>query len=221
MSIRAVAWVLDRSPAEGTDLLVMIALADFADESGLSWPSVRRLAHRARVSERTARRALRNLEAIGQVTTDGGGGRASNRYRLTFADPLPLPGSTPVNLAGVPGQADPRSDSPPRTQLRPGTPDTAVSAEPSMNHQLPPLPPASGGRRKCRRHQRPRAGCEDCQIVLPALQPWCGECDPAGEDSPSGRMVTLPTDAAGKETVAPCPRCHPSAPVVTELDVVL
>lgn len=200
MSIRAVAWVLDHSPAAGTDLLVLIALADYANETGLCWPSMRRLAHRARISERTARRAIRSLEGIGQVVTEVGGTarQGSSRYRLTFADPLPID-VPPVILSG--GQDD-----------RP--PDTALSAPPG--HSLvrrttnepttPPAPPPSGGATAtpCKAHKRARRSCPDCQAgPPPPLPPWCGRCD---GPEPARRFVD---DGAGG--VKPCPECHPGA----------
>ena len=58
MSIRAINRVWENSMATGADLLVMLALADFADEYGRSYPSTITLARKARVNERTAHRAV-------------------------------------------------------------------------------------------------------------------------------------------------------------------
>lgn len=38
----------------------------------------------------------------------------------------------------------------------------------------------------------------------PKVPPWCGQCDPAGQDSPAARLVT-----GADGGVLPCPRCHP------------
>lgn len=213
MSIRAVAWALDHSPATATDLLVLIAVADFTDDTGLAWPSIRTLAHRARVSERTVQRCIRNLEAMGQLTVDTGGqaGRNSSRYRLTFADQLPLsiPGDPASSRPAEGDNLTPRQSDTGDTYDTPGV--TPVSPEPPIE-PIPPLPPAGGGRRACRRHTRRRRNCDDCQRTIPTLPDWCGDCDPNGATDPSARFVTVIT--ADGEQVRPCPTCHPSRALV-------
>lgn len=69
MSVRATLWVLDEAPV--TDMrhfAVLIALADNASDTGRGcWPAVRTIARRARCSERTVHRILRELEALGVI----------------------------------------------------------------------------------------------------------------------------------------------------------
>lgn len=148
MSIKVMTWVWDHSPASGTDLLMLLAIADHAGDDGRdAWPSVRKLAQRTRLDERTVRRVLKRLADDGHIVVRAGGGRRSNRYEIPMTSDntelsTPLAdchlgqNATPGNLPGHPGQ-DARA---PRAQLRPGTPDTAAPPEPSYNRPLPLLP---------------------------------------------------------------------------------
>lgn len=90
MSLKATLWVLDGLPGLGAGrTLVMLALADFADEDGTCWPSQETIARRARMSDRNVRRHLAWLEAQGLVAierrwvqSEGRARRISSRYRL-------------------------------------------------------------------------------------------------------------------------------------------
>ena len=79
------AWVLNHSTTSGTDRLVLLGIANHADEYGENaWPSVPTLARYAGVGERATRYALRNLEDAGHIITEGRkGGRVDSdpRYR--------------------------------------------------------------------------------------------------------------------------------------------
>jgi DNA-binding transcriptional MocR family regulator len=89
--------------------LVLIALSEFANDKGFCWPSVRTLAIRCEVSERTIQRELRKLEANGQLKTKISTGRTSNRYTITptisqgsNGQPLPIDGDTLTISRGKP-----------------------------------------------------------------------------------------------------------------------
>jgi len=91
MSIRAMtwAWTAALSP---TPKLVLMALADIADDQGLCWPSVKALARKCSLSERSVQRVLRSLESEDFLSVEAqfrkDGSRSSNRYRLAL-DALP------------------------------------------------------------------------------------------------------------------------------------
>ena len=83
MSIRVINRVWEHAPSAGTALLLLLALADHANDDGICWPSVDTLAHKARTSERSVQRLLRDLEKDGEVYIETGGGRAHpNRYAV-------------------------------------------------------------------------------------------------------------------------------------------
>lgn len=63
MSVDVVAWVFRHSEATGNDRLVLLAIADEADDDGTNaFPSIDRIALKARVPKRTVMRCLTRLE---------------------------------------------------------------------------------------------------------------------------------------------------------------
>lgn len=69
----------------GSEALVLLALADQANDEGLCWPAQEKLAPKARQSVSTLRRSLRSLEKMGLLTTitrSSTRGRRSNLYLL-------------------------------------------------------------------------------------------------------------------------------------------
>jgi hypothetical protein len=119
MSVRVLTWVWDHSASQGTDRLVLLALADSADDSGSCWPSMLTISRKAKVSERTARRAIRTLEDAGEVRSVRGGGMTSNRYRIMLDPRVQV---VPDN----PGQSDPPVNVTPGTDDRGGQSDPAT-----------------------------------------------------------------------------------------------
>ncbi|GAG42153.1 unnamed protein product, partial [marine sediment metagenome] len=67
MSIKIMTRVWDHSKQEGTKLLLLLALADFARDDGTAWPSVDTLAKKARCKRRNAQYILRELAEIGEI----------------------------------------------------------------------------------------------------------------------------------------------------------
>ncbi len=68
MSRRAEQLVWERSRAKGSDLLVLLCIADCATHEGRNaWPSVRHLSDHARLSERGTRYVLHRLESQGEI----------------------------------------------------------------------------------------------------------------------------------------------------------
>lgn len=67
MSIRLMARVWDDTRFRGTELLVLLCLADHANDNGICWPSVATIARRARCSKRQAFRHLKALEDEGWI----------------------------------------------------------------------------------------------------------------------------------------------------------
>ncbi len=127
MSNKYLTLVWEHSRAKGSELLVLLAIADHADESGHAYPGIARLAKKARIDERSVRRAIKALERIGEIRADRGGGRKSSRYwvltNLTNDSLSPHPGqSVTPGVTPAPPQ--------PGRQCQ-GSPDIAVSPEPS------------------------------------------------------------------------------------------
>ena len=72
MSIRVMTMVWDVFPASGSELLAMLALADWCDDQGGSlYPSMRAVAQKIRVSEKQARRIVQGFVSSGYLAVVG------------------------------------------------------------------------------------------------------------------------------------------------------
>lgn len=65
----------ESGPKNKTQLLVLLALADFANDEGHCWPSMATIAKKARLTDRGARKVVRQLEADGWLEVRIGAGR--------------------------------------------------------------------------------------------------------------------------------------------------
>lgn len=67
MSIKILSRVWDESQASGSALLMLLAIADFADDNGKAYPSKTTLAHKSRMSPRSVQRIIADLEQSGEL----------------------------------------------------------------------------------------------------------------------------------------------------------
>jgi hypothetical protein len=66
-----------------SELLVLLALADWANDDGYCWPTISALATKARLSERAVQQILGRLTTTGRIRRIQGGGRGrANRYQV-------------------------------------------------------------------------------------------------------------------------------------------
>lgn len=109
MSTRALNWVWSLDELGPSETLVLLALADQANDDGLAWPAQGSLAKRARQTDRNVRRMLVRLQGLGLLEVEhrsSTGGRRSNRYRLHVGRQLGADGGNslesrqPDNLSG-------------------------------------------------------------------------------------------------------------------------
>ena len=128
MSVRIMAGVWETAPVRSGELLVLLALADHANDSGTCFPSVARLAERARLSLRQTQRVLRHLEQTGLINRQPHGGRrGTDLFTVRTPDILTSPQATPTTASGD------IHDAQGSCQMSPGT-----VREPSKN---PPIVP--------------------------------------------------------------------------------
>lgn len=83
MSIKLVGYIFD-TDLPPTETLLMLALADYADQTGKCWPSKETLARRSRVSKRTVDKYINKLSENGWLEITYLGGRKSNVYTLNI-----------------------------------------------------------------------------------------------------------------------------------------
>lgn len=88
-------WAVDDDRLGGYDLLVYMALIRHADNTGVCWPSLERLAKIARCSQPTVSKSLNRLEQLGYIRRVKADGRA-NRYHVSVWKPTPKHGYDPA-----------------------------------------------------------------------------------------------------------------------------
>lgn len=90
MSIQYIATALDRVPGlSSSEAFVLVVLCNSASDDTLEcWPSIKTIARRTRLDERTVRRCLRRLEELELIETATGGHQygknTASRYRMRF-----------------------------------------------------------------------------------------------------------------------------------------
>lgn len=89
-------WVVDDDRLGAYDLLVYMALIRHADNTGVCWPSLERIAKIARCSQPTASKSINLLEQLGYIRRIKTDGRA-NRYHVSLWKPTPKPGYDPTH----------------------------------------------------------------------------------------------------------------------------
>jgi Helix-turn-helix domain len=114
VSVRVSTWAWQQSvrgAVRGNRLLVLLALADQADDTGSCFPGQKSLARKCGISERALQGHLSALEASGHVERQrrhrSNGTRSSDLYKL----PLPADfaggrGTNPQNLRSLPADSD-------------------------------------------------------------------------------------------------------------------
>jgi DNA-binding transcriptional regulator YhcF (GntR family) len=75
MSVKVMSRVWDESAHTGSALLMLLAIADHANDDGVCWPSVETLAAKARVQARQAQNLIAQLEQSGELAVQRGRGR--------------------------------------------------------------------------------------------------------------------------------------------------
>ena len=98
MSVQAITWALDYAASGVAEKVILLVLANYANEYGISWPSQKTLADQTALGERTVRRVLADMEGRGVirriVRRRGNGSRQSDMILLSaFEGRKPAPPS--------------------------------------------------------------------------------------------------------------------------------
>src|SRR4030095_1206178 len=89
MSVKVMARVWAHSKCSGTELVTVLALADWADDEGWSWPSLPKLAQKVRLGVRQLCKVLNDIEQhTGEIQRErsSGGRNKRTRYRVTITE---------------------------------------------------------------------------------------------------------------------------------------
>jgi len=158
MSVHATKAVWKQSTQSGRELLVLLAIADFANDSGTAYPSVATLARMIRTTERNTRFAIANLIASGELAVERGAGpRGCNVFTLKLASGGMKPASglkstSGVKAASAGGEVD----------FHDGVKPT--SPELSLNHHKLPVEPAKLPGKRVKRQEVTFADfCRTCE----------------------------------------------------------
>ena len=148
MSIRLMDAVWNGAPYKGTDLLLLLALADYANDAGLCWPTLKTLSKKARLDDcRSMRRHLDKFLADGILLRMRRPGTSTLTQLLIPASWyfVPSPGHDPSPGDGYPqgypheGVSQPQGVSQPPSQGV-SQPPQGVSQPPSQGAAQPPDP---------------------------------------------------------------------------------
>lgn len=88
MSVRAMSWVWQQ-PIKGTAKLVLLALADCANDDGICWPGIKTVAKKCGIARNTTIDNIRKLKKQGLIVSvrryTESGRRTSNLYTLSLS----------------------------------------------------------------------------------------------------------------------------------------
>lgn len=98
MSVQVMAEIWKYSKAGGSALLVLLAIGDHTNGTGIAWPGIKHLAEKTKLSERQVRRVLRILEQTGELEIIRD--RRYHRYRINLNHDIL---STVDNMSGING----------------------------------------------------------------------------------------------------------------------
>lgn len=209
MSIKVTNWVWAKSTSKNGARLVLLALADRADDHGFAWPSIDDLCERTMLSPRAVQKALTVLVESKELEVEWGGGRrVRNRYRIT-----PKPRTSDGVTDEYPRPSDGVTDGKPRTSdgvspeetphFDAETPHFATET-PSFAHGNPVNsagePPLEPSREPSENHHHYPAAEED---RLPVVREESGSRDPLWltqlQDALSAAGINVPWKFSGDD----------------------
>jgi len=133
LSVEAISWVWRHSKSRLAARLLLLRIANNADEYGRnSWHTVPSMARATLLSERQVTRASRQLQALGEVDVElNGGPHGANVYSLPLmGDNLSPPPVTSCHASGDKSDGAIRKERPRTSKTSPCSPPQAGDAPP-------------------------------------------------------------------------------------------
>lgn len=191
MSIQCMMRVFYESKAKGNDRLILLAIADEADDEGRNaFPSMRRLAQKANCNKDTVNESIKRLKEMGElevVPPKKKGPGNHSRYKV---------------LTGLYGESVQLDEEPYGNSVQPknGTvrtqPDNCTDLAPKLYGPTRTYPTDPS----YPRNQSKKLSTEQPIARFPEPRPWCDDCEATG----------LAKNADGDFTHKPCPTCAAS-----------
>ena len=107
MAVKVLAKVWDGYPDGGSELLALLALADWSDDEGRCWPSIAAIAKKTRLERRQAQRVIHRLIYDGYVVVTrnetGGAPGSTRQYRIILSRLTGVSHDTPTGVANDTG----------------------------------------------------------------------------------------------------------------------
>ncbi len=142
MAVRVLSQVWDGYPGGGSELLALLALADWSDDEGRCWPSIAAIAKKTRLSRSQTQRTVHALIESGYVIVTGnetGGAPGTTRqYRINLkaltssAHATPTGSTHATGSVGATGSTHTQEGSHPCTETG-STHATQTVSEPSVH----------------------------------------------------------------------------------------
>ncbi len=109
MSFEAMAWAAKADCRSSLNKLVLMMLANYADENHTAYPSYRKLAELCLCNERTVMRGIKSLESLDLIKTSSrfskGGKQTSNNFHLLvrgdISDRVGVTNTTPNTIRDI------------------------------------------------------------------------------------------------------------------------
>jgi uncharacterized phage protein (TIGR02220 family) len=130
MAISVMTTVWEASKLGGTELLLLLGIADFANHDGVAYPSVGTLAKKIRMSERNTHYLLKKLEESGELEVKRNAGpRGCNLFRVKTLQGAEIAGVQPIAGRGATGSAKGEQPTAPEPSLNRQEPLSKAAAE--------------------------------------------------------------------------------------------
>jgi len=141
LSIKLMTKVWEQAPYRAEKLLVLLALADWANDKGECWPYHRQVAVKARISEGGALKIIQSLIADGvlEIIEQATGRGNYNIYRLHPENFSSVPKSNPAKIKGNPETPFIESNSHEKGNGK-GNPETPFISKKGNPDESPKLP---------------------------------------------------------------------------------
>lgn len=113
MSVRIMSRVWEFGPDVQSDRFVLLAIADYCNDAGECWPSIKSICEKVCMSERGVQTVIRRLEASGWLEIKTGNGRSGcNQYTVKTPQEMHPAGNAPPQMDAETPQMDVQNPAP-------------------------------------------------------------------------------------------------------------